>query len=160
MFHYRTSGLPNVWLANGYQLVDTAYGEAVQYADPDGLHDAIGRFLCERGDLSGREFRYLRVELDLSQGELGRILGKSDQAVALWEKGRGAPLWAQRVLIGFYRERHGRPVKLSEIFAPVAPDAKRKARPSRLTFEKAKRGGWRLVAAPARQRTARPKAAA
>ena len=140
MYHYRISGLPNIWLANGFEWRDTAYGKAISFQDVDGLHAAIGRTLLGKGELTGREFRFLRVELDLSQAELGKMFGKSDQAVALWEKGRGAPQWAQRILLGLYRERMGRAVRLSELF--LKPDSRangRKAlgaaKPARLIVE-------------------------
>ena len=149
MYHDLTSGLPNVWLVNGYQWADTAYGKAISFSDVEGLHRAIAQALIEKGELTGVEFRFFRRALDMSQGELGKVLGKSDQAVALWEKGRGAPLWAQRVLVGLYRESLGRPVRLSEIFAvPSVKAVTRKSaagRSARMTFEKPKRGAWRLV---------------
>ena len=157
MYHYRVSGLPNVWLANGFQWFNTAYGKAISFQDIDGLHAAIGRALLGKGELMGREFRFLRVELDLSQAELGKMFGRSDQAVALWEKGRGAPRWAQRILCGLYRERMGSVVKLADVLQIVEAKANGRktvgvAKTTRLNFEKPKRGPWRLV--EARQRAA------
>ncbi len=47
----------------------------------------IVTFLRLRGD----EFRFLRIELDLSQKALGEYLGKTDQSVANWEKTGNIP---------------------------------------------------------------------
>ena len=56
----------------------------------DGLHRVIGSYLVrERKTLNGREVRFLRHELDLSQKTLGELLGKSGQTIARWEKGKG-----------------------------------------------------------------------
>ncbi len=41
MYHYTDGGLRNVWLANGYQVQKTPYGEAVAIDDLEGLTQAI-----------------------------------------------------------------------------------------------------------------------
>jgi hypothetical protein len=41
MYHYIESGLPNVYLENGYREVKTAYGKSVVIHDVEGLHFAI-----------------------------------------------------------------------------------------------------------------------
>jgi DNA-binding transcriptional regulator YiaG len=150
MLHYTLSGLTNIWLANGYKWIETAYGPALQIEKVEDLHRAIGRALIARPRLTGREFRYLRVAMDLSQAALGDMFGKTDQAVALWEKGRGAPKWADRIMRALYREHVDGNAKLHEIFAKAEARADEKARRDetkvvRLNFEKAKRGGWRAA---------------
>lgn len=106
MYKYEECGLPNIWLANGYTLHNTAYGEAVAIDDVEGLHRAIGRSLIEKGGrLTGAEFRFLRTELDMSQKTLGRLLGKTEQAVAKWEKGDSSlPQLADASVRQLYRE--------------------------------------------------------
>ena len=48
---------------------------------------AIGKGLIKKaGPLTGKEFRFLRLELDLSQKALGQLLDKTDQTIAGWEK--------------------------------------------------------------------------
>lgn len=42
MYRYAESGLPNVWLANGYSMHDSAHGRGVSIEDIEGLHRAIG----------------------------------------------------------------------------------------------------------------------
>ena len=88
-YHYRACGLENVYLRNGFSVERTKHGRTVSIEDMDGLHRAIGKCLVlEKKDLTGRELRFLRREMMLSQAGLGRLLGKSGQAVARWEKGR------------------------------------------------------------------------
>jgi DNA-binding transcriptional regulator YiaG len=56
--------------------------------DADELHRAIGLFLVRNKKVfCGKELRFLRKEMDLTQSELGKLLGTSDQSVARWEKG-------------------------------------------------------------------------
>ncbi len=86
MYHYTESGLRNVYLENGYTEIDTPYGKAISISNTDGLHKLIADTLIEQPYLSGREFRFLRIELDMTQREVGDYLGVSAQAVALWEK--------------------------------------------------------------------------
>lgn len=86
-FHYTACGLANVWLANGYTLKTTRHGTAVAVNDVDGLHQLIANTLIDKpGRLSGKEFRFLRTQLGLSQEALGVMLGFSENAVSLWER--------------------------------------------------------------------------
>lgn len=88
MYNYTLCGLDNVWLENGYTLRDTAYGQAVHIDDPDGLDLTIGLSLATKpGELTGKELRFLRQNLGLSQKDVGRIVGVDAQTVARWEKG-------------------------------------------------------------------------
>jgi putative transcriptional regulator len=113
MYHYRDSGLDNVYLVNGYRKVKTAEGNGVSISDIDGLHRAIGLHLAtQRRPLSGRELRFLRIELDMSQKLLGQVLDKTDQAVAKWEKGDEHPRADEMVLRLLYLETIGEDSKL------------------------------------------------
>lgn len=48
---------------------------------------AIGRNLAERKKvLSTKELRFLRVHMNLTQSELGKLRGLTSQQVARWEK--------------------------------------------------------------------------
>jgi putative transcriptional regulator len=89
MIQYKGCGLPNVFLQNGYTKVDSPYGEGVSIHDVPGLHKAIAdHVVCASETLSGAEFRFLRMELDLSQEALGALIGRDQQSIARWEKGR------------------------------------------------------------------------
>lgn len=86
-YHYLQCGLQNVFLRNGFVREATPYGETIRIHDMDGLHRAIGMHLIrDKERLSGAEARFLRHELDLTQQMLGRLLRKSGQSVARWEK--------------------------------------------------------------------------
>jgi transcriptional regulator with XRE-family HTH domain len=86
-YHYTECGLDDVYLASGYELENTEYGEAVSVKNADGLHVAIGVYLAkEEKTLSGKELRFLRKEMGLTQAELGQYVGLDAQTVARWEK--------------------------------------------------------------------------
>lgn len=103
-YHYTESGLTNVWLANGYTVRKTKYGEGVSIHDVDGLHRAIAQALANKPHLTGAEVRFLRKEMGLSQRGLGELLGVTDQSVALWEKKGRLPRTADRLLRLIYVE--------------------------------------------------------
>jgi DNA-binding transcriptional regulator YiaG len=86
-FHYTASGLPNVWLLNGFTIEETPYGRGVRIEDADALHKALARAIATaKSAFTGAELRYLRKHLQLSQVGLARMLGCTDQTVARWEK--------------------------------------------------------------------------
>lgn len=86
--HYTACGLANVWLANGFAVKETKYGKGILIEDVDGLHRLLASNLVEKqGILTGKEFRFLRVHLGLTQQGLGKLLGDvSENAVSLWER--------------------------------------------------------------------------
>lgn len=89
-YHYTESGLDNVVLMNGFTIEEhPEYGELVSIGNVSGLHDVIGEQIVNLPRaLNGAEFRYLRLELDLSQRSLATILGTNEQSIAKWEKSR------------------------------------------------------------------------
>lgn len=87
-FHYRRCGLDNIYLINGFDTIHEDGEDHVAVADVDGLHKAIGvHLVCTRKTLAPKEIRFLRRTLDLTQAEMGRLIGQSDQQIARWEKG-------------------------------------------------------------------------
>ncbi len=99
MYQYKDGGLKNIWLANGYKVQKTPYGEAVAVDDLDGLTVAICLALTKKpSKLTGAEFRYLRQGLMMSQPSLGQVLGVTNQAVALWEKTGKVPKMADTAM--------------------------------------------------------------
>lgn len=87
LLHYTACGLPNVWLANGYTRKETKHGTAISVKDIDGLHQLLASKLVEKKNLlTGYEFRFLRVQLGLTQEGLGKFLDVSENAVSLWER--------------------------------------------------------------------------
>jgi DNA-binding transcriptional regulator YiaG len=106
-YHYTESGLRNIWLANGYTVRKTKYGDGVSIHDVDGLHRAIAHAVANKPHLTGAEVRFLRKEMEMSQRGLGELLGVTDQAVALWEKKGRLPKTADRLLRLIYVEHEG-----------------------------------------------------
>jgi DNA-binding transcriptional regulator YiaG len=87
MHHYTESGLDTVWLKNGYTVKKTPYGKAVAVIDADSLHKMLAAWLTKKeGRLTGKEFRYLRGMLCLSQLNAAKMLGFTEGAVSLWER--------------------------------------------------------------------------
>ncbi|SEH07921.1 helix-turn-helix domain-containing protein [Candidatus Venteria ishoeyi] len=89
MYHYKDCGLPNIYLKNGYIIeVHGEYGKLVSIEQLENLHDTIGLHIVKNSTklMSGIEFRFLRIELDLSQVALGKLIGVSDQTIANYEK--------------------------------------------------------------------------
>jgi DNA-binding transcriptional regulator YiaG len=121
-YHYRESGLDNIYLINGFRYVDTPRGRSVVIENLDGLHRAIAKLLIhEKKTLSGREFRFLRHELNLSQASLALSFGVNSQAVARWEKpGAKVPSMAERMMRALYEEHAGGNQKVSEMLRRLA----------------------------------------
>lgn len=123
-YHYTECGLDNIYLLNGYEYVETPRGRGVQIQDIEGLHLAIGRILVrEKRNLSGREFRFLRHELNLTQQNLALLLSVDVQAVGRWEKGQsknGIPGPAQGIIRLLYEEHTKGNKKIKEPLRKLA----------------------------------------
>lgn len=100
MYHYTFGGLRNVWLVNGYTVKQTPMGEAVAFADGEGLERAICTALADKaGHLTGAELRFIRQSgLLMSQAALGKMIGTDAQSVARWEKHGRVPKWADKLV--------------------------------------------------------------
>ena len=86
--HYNWCGLDNIYLLSGYERLPDADGDDICVHNLDGLHRAIGERLARhKKELTGKDLRFLRQQMDLTQSELGDLMGTTDQTVARWEKG-------------------------------------------------------------------------
>lgn len=143
MHHYLGSGLANVWLRNGYRKQKTPFGMAVAFDDVAGLHRAIGLCLARQPVLSGREFRFLRKELGITQLALATALGYADaQALAKWEKQARVPHAPALILRQLYLESmDARPATLGKLLASLQEASSRPAL-AKLVFEERPRKGW------------------
>lgn len=104
-YHYKDSGLSNIFLKNGFEIRKTSYGDAVSIIDVEGLHFQIAVQLVQtKPHLTGPEFRFIRKELGLSQSKLAHIFGNNEQSIALWEKHGRVPKWADRLIRHVYSE--------------------------------------------------------
>ena len=106
-YHYRTCGLDDVYLLNGFSVEDTDYGRGVSVHNVEDLHRAIGwHLICDKKPLSAREFRFLRKQMGFTQDQLAKRLRVDVQTVARYEKEQAAIPGAVdailRVLYAFY----------------------------------------------------------
>jgi len=106
MYHYTECGLDNIYLQNGYEESELDGEAYISVESIDELHAVIGGLLVDKNAaLCPNEFRFLRVELNLSQKALGNIIDVDSQTVARWEKGETKiPRASDIVLRAFYLE--------------------------------------------------------
>lgn len=108
MYQYKESGLDNIWLVNGFHMHETPYGKGVSIDNADELHQVIGYSIVNgSAKIRPEEFRFLRVQLGLSQKALGELMGVDQQSIARWEKGRtkeGIPGPAEKLIRIVYLE--------------------------------------------------------
>lgn len=94
-YHYRESGLSNVYLQNIASYQCECGEKLMQIPGIDRLHDAIAFNLLKKPSLlTGAEFRFLRKWVGLTANQLAALLGvKTRISVSRWENGK-APLTA------------------------------------------------------------------
>ena len=115
MYHYTACGLDNVWLSNGYIEKNTAYGKGVAVVCADELHAALGRDLVNKsGRLTGKELRFLRVQMGLSQAKFAALQGVTEQAVSLWERHGKVPKANDRLTRVYYLAHVAKDTPLGE----------------------------------------------
>ncbi len=113
---YTGCGLDDVWLVSGYDT-EVYDGEmTLTVRDLDGLHAAIGRSLIKRKKLlSGKEIRFLRQQLNLSQAKLAGLVGCDSQQVARYEKEQNRmPGPMDRLLRMLFREHLADPIRVQD----------------------------------------------
>lgn len=142
-YHYTDSGLRNIWLASGFEVVETEYGTGIAIHDVEGLHRAIGETLARKAWLTGAEVRFLRKEMDMSQRSLGQLLGNTDQAIAKWEKFGKVPKTADRMIRLIYLEHIGGNVPIRQTIERINDTDHQEH--DRMTAEESETG-WRIAA--------------
>jgi len=87
-YHYTECGLDNVIL-EGVIFVEDADGEETVYIPRvNQLHKTIAKGIINRpAGMSGKELRFLRTEMGMTQAELAELLHRDVQSIARWEKG-------------------------------------------------------------------------
>ena len=121
LLQYTGCGLDDVWLASGYDREIVDGEEAITIRDLDGLHVAIGRSLVQRKKLlTGKEIRFLRLQMNLTQSKLARLVGCDAQQVARYEKGQNRmPGAVDRLLRMLYREHVEDPVFVEDFLEAI-----------------------------------------
>ena len=93
LFPYAGCGLDWVFLANGYTVHETPYGQGLSIHDADGLHAVVLReIITSPHPICGQELRFIRSMLDLSQEGMGKIIGVQRLQVTRMEANRKKPI--------------------------------------------------------------------
>ncbi len=88
VYRYTECGLDNVYI-HGLPSFDDDAGEPVfTIPNVNSLHRLIAEAIVSQDSaLAGRQLRFLRTEMGLTQAELGRIVHKEMLTVGRWERG-------------------------------------------------------------------------
>jgi DNA-binding transcriptional regulator YiaG len=152
MYHYTECGLPNVFLGDGYRVIETSAGRAVSIQNVAGLHEAICQTLVEEkpAALTGFDVRFIRKFLDLTQSSLGELLGVQEQTVRGWErkKAEEIPPQADRAVRMVFRDITR---KYSKTFEEVTRIAAAQLKTDRVqfSFQDGANGRWGHELVPA-----------
>lgn len=121
-YHYKACGLDNVYLVNGFYMEETEYGPVISFEDIEGLHALIAHRLVNHDrELSGKEFRFLRKELEFSQKEVARLFGYDEQTIGRWERGENdMPGSADRLIRLLYQEYYTKNPHVRELLEKIA----------------------------------------
>lgn len=88
-YHYRECGLDNVTIEGVVPCRDDEEDDVVTIPNIGGLHRAIALAIVNRKvGMSGKELRFLRSEMGLTQQELAKIVHHDSQSIARWENGK------------------------------------------------------------------------
>ena len=99
-YHYTECGLDHVFIDVDVIDVDDVGNRVFRFPAINRLHRAIAEAIIESGDLlDGKEIRFLRTEMGMTQAELAKLLDRNSQTVARWEKGEKDVDRAQDTLI-------------------------------------------------------------
>ncbi|KOQ67076.1 helix-turn-helix domain-containing protein [Stenotrophomonas maltophilia] len=147
-YRYLGSGLDNVYLQNGYKLLQLASGEEVLHIeDIPGLHTAIASAIVDSPvELDAKTFKFLRKERDLSQRKLAEILGVEEQTVSNWERAKTPiPKSADLVLRALTKECLSNNASLKAIIEHMN-ELDRERHREEIRIELALNDHWRLAA--------------
>jgi DNA-binding transcriptional regulator YiaG len=87
-YHYTESGLDNVMVFGMVARLDDEGEAVVTIPNIIGLHHAIAEaIVAHTAGINGKELRFLRTEMGMTQAELAKIVHHDAQSVARWEKG-------------------------------------------------------------------------
>ena len=87
-YRYTDSGLDNVIIEGVNFLADDAGEECLSIPNINALHKTIAHgIVMRRGRMSGRELRFIRTEMGMTQAQLAEMLHREPLAVSRWERG-------------------------------------------------------------------------
>ena len=94
LYHYKISGLDNVYLKGGVEefICPKCGSRSTAIRNPIGLHKAItGSLALAKRRLSGNELRFLREQLGFSAEELASLVEYSEEHIRKIESGSTSP---------------------------------------------------------------------
>lgn len=146
MYHYTECGLTNVYLKNGFTEENIDNEIYISIDDMNGLHKAIAQIIVDsRQPLSNQAFKFLRVELNLSQKVLATRFGVSEQTIARYEKGQSdIPRTTDAALRTLYMESIEKNNPIS-YFLELLCDAEAQEAQSKILLEEAQEH-WQVAA--------------
>jgi len=87
-YHYTQCGLDDVYLIDLPSALDRAGDTTITFPNINELHAVIREQVALKlSRLNGREIKFLRTELGLTQAALARQVHKDAQTVGRWERG-------------------------------------------------------------------------
>ncbi len=87
-YHYTECGLDNVIIEGVDFVIDDNGDEVICIPAINKLHRAIAESIIRRPSaMSGKELRFLRTEMGMTQAQLAKLLHRDAQSIARWEKG-------------------------------------------------------------------------
>ena len=87
-YRYTECGLDNVIIKGAHFLSDDAGETCITIPNVNGLHQAIACGIIRRqSGMSGRELRFLRTAMGMTQAELAAMVHRENIAVSRWERG-------------------------------------------------------------------------
>lgn len=101
LFHYTACGLDNVYLKDGFNLAKDDKSYSISQLEE--LHRCIALNLIQfTSALAGKELRFLRREMNLTQADLAKRIGVDKQTVGRLERGETENSTADRMLRMIY----------------------------------------------------------
>jgi transcriptional regulator with XRE-family HTH domain len=86
-YHYTESGLDNVMVYGMIPCVDDEGDKVISIPNVAGLHRVIAEMIVTHdAAISGKELRFLRTEMGMTQAQLAGVVHHDAQSVARWEK--------------------------------------------------------------------------
>ncbi len=84
--HFTDCGLDNVYLLDGYEIIETGYGPAPVIKDPAELHHAITAHILGLRELDGKTAAFLRAWLGMSVDQIAQITDLQTAQVRAWQR--------------------------------------------------------------------------
>lgn len=145
MYHYTECGLSNIVLANGYNVEIIDEEEYTSIDDMNGLHKAIALAIVEsNGALTNEEFKFLRVEMNISQKALGERFDVSEQTIARYEKETKVPRITDAALRSLYMESQDKNNPMG-FFLDMLADTEAKEAAQEIVMEEVN-DNWKIAA--------------